>query len=195
MAGQSPASILHSLLTVVCPQYETLRLYNPVNSVNKATVGSHGQQLVIDGRSVLIPPNTMTNANVIGSATFPEYWGEDHLDWRPSRWIECSSQNQALKTKDDLDRESLVQPQKARGAFIPWSGGARVCPGKKFSQVEFVAAISILCRTYRIEAVPLQGETARQARERCLEVVNDSETQVTLGMRRGESVSLRLVRL
>lgn len=186
---------MHSLLTILCPQYETLRLYNPVNSINKATVGSQGQQLVIDGRSVLIPPNTMTNPNVMGAATFPEFWGEDHLEWKPTRWIESSSQNQALKTKEDLEQESLVQPSTAKGAFIPWSGGARVCPGKKFSQVEFVAAVSVLCRTYRIEVVPRPGETEQQARERCLEVINDSETQVTLGMRRADTVSVRLVRL
>lgn len=137
----------------------------------------------------------MTNPNVIGSATFPEFWGEDHLDWRPARWIQSSSQNQALNTKDDLNQQSLVLPPKAKGAFIPWSGGARVCPGKKFSQVEFVAAISVLVRTYRTEVVPRPEETEGEARQRCLEVVNDSETQVTLEMRKAKSVSLRLVRL
>lgn len=163
--------------------------------MNKATVGPSGQELVIEGRRVLIPPNTMTAPNVIGSATFPEFWGEDHLDWKPDRWIESPSQGHRLNVKDDLDQERIAQPPKGKGAFIPWSGGARVCPGKKFSQVEFVAVISMLLRSYRIDVVPCQGETEVEARERCLEVVKDSETQVTLQMKNPGSVNLRLVRV
>lgn len=170
-------------------------MYNPVNSVNKATVGHSGQELVIDGRSVRIPPNTMTAPNVIGSATFPEFWGQEHLDWKPDRWIEAPRPSQELNLRDSLSQENVVQPAKSKGAFIPWSGGARVCPGKKVSQVEFVAVVATLLRAYRIEVVPRQGETEAQARARCLEVVKDSETQVTLQMRDPESVSLRLIRL
>lgn len=166
-----------------------------MHSVNKGTVGQQWQQLVIEGRSVLIPPNTKTNPNIIGSATLPEYWGEDHLEWKPSRWNECSNQIQALKTRADLDQEALVQPPRTKGAFIPWSGGARVCPGKKFSQVEFVAVISTLLRDYQVEVVTQPGESLEQARKRCLEIVDDSETQVILGMKRAKSVKLRLVEL
>lgn len=176
-------------------QYETLRLYNPVNSINKATVGPYGQELTINGRSVLVPPNTMVAPNVIGTCTLPEYWGEDHLDWKPHRWIQEPSPSQAVSGEDAMAAETIGQPPKGRDTFIPWSGGARVCPGKKFSQVEFVAIISRLLRSHRVEVVPRQGETEEAARRRCLEIIKDSETQITLQMRQATSVRLRLVKV
>lgn len=127
----------------------------------------------------------MVAPNVIGSCTLPEFWGEDHLDWKPQRWIQGSA----------IQAENIVQPPKGKETFIPWSGGARVCPGKKFSQVEFVAIIARLLQSYKIEVVPEQGETEDEARRRCLEVIKDSETQITLQMRQASSVRLRLVKL
>lgn len=57
--------------------------------------------------------------------TLPEYWGSDSLVWRPDRWIET-----------DSGSEQLYQPPP--GVFLAWASGPRVCPGKKFAQVEFV---------------------------------------------------------
>lgn len=184
--------VLHTDATL---QYETLRLYNPVNSINKATVGSSGQELTINGQSVLIPPNTIVAPNVIGSCTLPEYWGEDHLDWHPQRWIEEPEFNQSKNIEDTIKAENFAQPPKGKETYIPWSGGARVCPGKEFSQVEFVAIVSQLLRFNKIEVVVRQRETKEKARERCLEVIEDSETQVTLQMRQASTVRLRLMKL
>ncbi|CAN8096634.1 unnamed protein product [Discula destructiva] len=175
--------------------YETLRLYNPVNSIRKATVGPYGQELVVNGKTVLIPPRTMTAPNVIASGTLPEFWGSDHLEWKPSRWVESPLHGDKSGIEDVLKAENMKPPPGGKDTFIPWSGGARICPGKKFSQVELVSTIATLLRSYRVEVVPRPGETAAQARARCLEVVQDSETEVTLMMKNGASVNLRLVRL
>lgn len=164
-----------------------------MNSVQKATVGPVGQEIVVDGKMIRIPPNTMTNPNVIGSATLPEYWGPDSMDWKPTRWIESAVQDE--KTGDEIPgAESMRQPPKHQHTFIPWSAGARICPGQKFSRVEFVATVAELLRYYEVEVVPRPGETDAQARQRCLEVVQDSETQLTLRMRNPTAVSLRLVK-
>ncbi|KAI1485519.1 hypothetical protein F5X96DRAFT_659588 [Biscogniauxia mediterranea] len=41
--------------------------------------------------------------------------------------------------------------------FIVWSEGARDCPGRKFSQVEFVATIASLFRDWRVNPVTFEG--------------------------------------
>jgi cytochrome P450 len=121
--------------------------------------------------------------------THPKYWGSDSLNWRPQRWI-LLSESSALAQRP-LEHEYLRTPP--RGAYVPWSDGARVCPGKKFGQVEFVASMVSLFREHRVEVVPESGESVEMARERVLGVVLDSRVTLLLQMRRPESVALRWV--
>ena len=142
---------------------------------------------------MIIPPNTVVAPNVIASHTLPEFWGQDHLEWKPARWIETPG-SQATPGAGGVAAEEVIKgPPVANLTFFAWSEGARVCPGKKFSQVEFVAIISNLLRSHRIEVVPAAGETPLQAMERCSRVIQDSESQITLQMRNPRSVSFRLV--
>ncbi|KUL83713.1 hypothetical protein ZTR_07518 [Talaromyces verruculosus] len=179
---------------------ETLRLYCPIHTVFKATSGAHGEDLIIDGQTVHIPPNTYVLPNFIASHTLPEFWGDDHLDWNPSRWIESASTSLERNLSDKHvsskpGGEEIRTPPKGKDTYFPWSGGGRVCPGKKFSQVEFVAAISVLLWEYVIEVVPRPGrETVQQARQRCLDVIQDSESFFTLQMKNPTSVRLRLIK-
>lgn len=87
-----------------------------------------------------------------------------------------------------LEREALHTPVK--GSFVPWSDGPRVCPGKKFAQVEFVAVIARLFRTHRVHPVPKAGEDSGSARQRTSNVVNDSHMTFLLQMRDSSRVSL-----
>ncbi|KAF2791876.1 hypothetical protein K505DRAFT_247935, partial [Melanomma pulvis-pyrius CBS 109.77] len=75
----------------------------------------------------------IVNINALHS--LPRYWGEDGLEWNPSRWIQTKPGNGPVH-----DREHIVMPEY--GAYIPWGEGMRTCPGKKFSQVEHVAVIA-----------------------------------------------------
>lgn len=120
----------------------------------------------------------------MGCHMMSEYWGPDHREFRPSRWI-----RNGLTTSE----EEFCQPTDDREAFFPWSLGARICPGKKFSQVEYVAIISYVLRRVRVEAVPLEGETPEATRVRVWENTRDSEPQVTMNMRHPEKVCLRLI--
>lgn len=131
----------------------------------------------------------------------PEHWGEDHMVFRPGRWIGHQPGGGADAAPEEvlLDlpasvRERTTPPDGKGITFFPWSSGARVCPGKKFSQVEVLAVVSSVLRDYRIEVVPEGLETEEQARKRCLSVIEDSETQITLQMRRPDSVWLRAVK-
>ncbi|KAK7697181.1 hypothetical protein SLS64_013834 [Diaporthe eres] len=163
--------------------HEVLRLYPPVLEHTKQTLGPEGQKLRVDGREVYLPPNTAVHLNVMGCHTMSEYWGPDHYEFKPSRWI-----------KDALaSSEEFHQPTEDREAFFPWSLGARICPGKKFSQVEYVAIISHVLRRVRVEAIPLEGETPEATRVRVWENTRDSESQVTMNMRHPEKVRLRMI--
>jgi len=102
--------------------------------------------------------------------THPRYWGPDSLEWRPSRWIESKIGSQ--------EEETITTP--AKGSFIAWSEGIRNCPGKKFSQVEFVAAIATLFHGWRVDPVPESSESIVMARKRVMATVENETGQVLL---------------
>lgn len=150
---------------------ETLRLYTPV-PVAKWT-DSQPQQLSVGGQTITIPPDTMVIASYAAVHTHPAYWGADALAWRPSRWI------QHVSTGEGEGKEELMTPR--RGSFIAWSEGERSCPGKKFSQVEFVAAMAALfCGPWRVEPTRRPRESAAEARDRVLRQLETDSAQVLL---------------
>lgn len=69
-----------------------------------------------------------------------------------------------------------------------------MCPGKKFSQVEFVAIMATMFRENRVEPVPLANESMECARARTLVAVKDSGMILLLQMLRPERIGLRWVR-
>ena len=62
----------------------------------------------------------------------------------------------------------------AKGAFAPFSEGARSCLGRKFAQVEFVACLVMVMRSWSVELA--EGWST----ERVWEVINKSITIITL---------------
>ncbi len=126
--------------------------------------------------------------------THPEYWGEDSLSWRPSRWIISTSNVEpgSLSIPSVIPKENMYKP--IRGSYIPWAEGARNCPGKKFAQVEFVAVIVKLLSEYRVRVVPESGETIERARNRVVEAVEDSRLRLTLQMQNPNSAHLTFER-
>jgi cytochrome P450 len=79
------------------------------------------------------------------------------------------------------EQEALFEPEK--GTFFPWSGGARMCVGKKFSQVEFVAVVASLFFKHRVYPVAEAGESMEKARLRIVKIVEDSLLRMTLQVR------------
>ncbi|KAF7514542.1 hypothetical protein G7054_g15223 [Neopestalotiopsis clavispora] len=129
--------------------YETLRLYAPVPT-SKFVDAQTPQALTVGGKTLILPPKTMIVPSYASLQTDPKYWGEDSLEWRPSRFIASSpSQATSFATADRIDAEEFITP--ARGTFLAWSGGARDCVGRKFSQVESVATIASLFRDWRTD--------------------------------------------
>ncbi|KAG6362779.1 hypothetical protein INS49_007873 [Diaporthe citri] len=147
---------------------ETLRLYTPV-PVAKWTAGGTAS-LEAGGRTYVVPPNTMVIPSYAAVHTEPKYWGSDSLTWRPSRWIQAAGAP---------GMEELITPQK--GTFLGWSEGARDCPARKFSQVEFVATVATLLRDWRVDPVPLDGgESLDHARKRVLDLIEKDSGPVLL---------------
>lgn len=138
------------------------------------TSGTRYLTLKIQGREHTIPPKTLAIPNMGSVHTTPQLWGSDSMLFRPCRWIASTDGT------DDKSHE-VVKPMPV--GFIPWAIGPRSCPGKKFSQVEFVAVISLLLRRHRVKVVMEPGETSEEARKRVIDVVENSSLKLTLRMR------------
>ena len=162
-------------------QYETLRLYGPVVIIPKTT-GSTPRTVEVDGKTHAIPAKATILVNVTALNTCPEYWGPDALAWRPDRWIVTKEKSA------DIAEEEIMQPPKGR--FVPWASGPRVCPGKKFAQVEFVAVMARLFRNHRVKVVLMEGECEHEVKKRVIDTVEDSKLGMTLRMNHPERVTL-----
>ena len=162
--------------------YETLRLYGLVIIIPRYTNTAH-PTVKINEKEYTIPPKTYVSLNSMALHSMPRYWGSDSLVWRPDRWIIPSHD------ENGLEHEDFFRPTP--GSYVPWAHGPRICPGKKFSQVEFVAVVACLLRRHRIEPILLDGESHAKASERILKVVQDSDLEIMLKIKRPENVKLK----
>ncbi|KAK1230974.1 hypothetical protein PQX77_005906, partial [Marasmius sp. AFHP31] len=125
--------------------YETLRLFPPVCAIPK--VSAEDTTLVAENaagetRVVPIPQGTSVTLSVSGLHYNPKYWKDPH-EFKPSRF-----------------RENWP-----RDAFLPFSGGARACIGRKFFETEGIAILTILVSKYKIslkEEPQFAGETIEE---------------------------------
>ena len=106
--------------------------------------------------------------------------GPDSLEFKPSRWIAEGS---------TVGNGNLIIP--AKGTFLPWSGGPRVCPGQKMSQVEFVSVLATIFRSCSIAPALAEGESHEQGKKRLQNVIAKSRPALTLQMTSPEQVKLR----
>ncbi|MCJ1312350.1 hypothetical protein MMC25_006024 [Agyrium rufum] len=172
-------SMFPSLTRCLSVMYETLRLYGSIIFIPKST-GHHDQSVTSDGKTYIIPPQTFVTVNTHAIHTDSSSWGPAASEWNPGRWFADSA------TKP---RELIEAPE---GRFLAWADGPRSCPGKKFAQVEFVAAMAVLFRNTRVSPVPLEGESEENARGRLMAMVNDSAiSAITLQMNHPRSVALK----
>lgn len=145
-----------------------------------------------------MPPGTEIALSLAALHHDPNVWS-DPLEFRPDRWIPSTTDP---KTRDqetraesengsyDYQSESLIAPKP--GTFLPWTAGSRVCPGKKFSQVEFTRVILGLFRDgARVRIVHEEGESQEQARARVLAIANDLQILFTLRMKDSEKIGLK----
>ena len=167
-------------------QYETLRLWGPLPEMARIPAGD-GQTLVVGDREIFVPQGTYVSTNFYGIHTDPRWWGPDSLEWKPQRWI----------SKDQETGLETIAPPPAGAVFIGWSTGPRVCPGKKFSQVEFVAVIAMMLHRFRLEPWVMQEKgmrTSDDATRALMDTVSKSQFILTTKMIDPETAGITLVR-
>jgi cytochrome P450 len=138
---------------------ETLRICHPLSQLVKTT-GPSPQPLKFNGETYMIPAGTSVYCSLQALHSNQKYWGADPLAWNPKQHVSVSNH------KDTGSFEAEVLAADTSAHFMPWAWGQRVCPGKRFSQVELVAVLAALFRDWRVEIVPVQGETVEQAQKR-----------------------------
>ncbi|OSX59381.1 hypothetical protein POSPLADRAFT_1059568 [Postia placenta MAD-698-R-SB12] len=130
---------------------EALRMYPPVCLIPKTTAEDttlHTCNMAGEPIAIPCPAGTGIGVHIAGLHYNPRYW-KDPYAFNPSRFLE------------DWPRD----------AFLPFSGGARSCLGRRFSEMEAVAALTYIITRYRVEVKEepqFAAETFEQRKERLL---------------------------
>lgn len=101
------------------------------------------------------------------------------MEFKPSRWIDSAGH--------------IITP--AKGTFIPWSSGPRICPGVKMAQVEFVATLATLFRSAKCEPLSTELEGVEASRKNICDAMADSIVKLTLQVREPKRVRLQWIPL
>ena len=170
-----------------CLKLETLRLYPPAVTLLKST-GDSPVNITYNDQSYQIPSNVPVLIDVNGLHYSEEYWGPDAATFNPKRW-DKRNRDSFLAKNDGVEGLSGPGPEAetihrpVRGSYVPFSDGARACTGKKFAQVEFVAALTVIFREYRVMlARDSEAQTGEEVRGRAERVLEESSSFITLWM-------------
>ena len=148
---------------------EELRLIPPVIGIPKSTLKGRPQGLNLRGQHFTVPEDTSINLMTAAVHRNPKYWPhtseEDLLEFRPERWLLDSSRSHSDVDEDSYAQEegldfdgpdkrpdtasTLYRPPK--GAYIPFSEGYRSCLGRRFAQVEILAVLAVIFKTWSVE--------------------------------------------
>jgi cytochrome P450 len=158
--------LFNSLLAAVLN--EELRLIGPVIAIPKI-VSSTPQHLSINDRDCILPAETMIRLCVSSVHHNPNIWpvtppngpsnpafplgnrDNDLEEFKPERWIKHPIRNPippSSSTEPAVGKPLYVPP---KGAFIPFSDGQRACLGKRFAQIEILAALAVIFSEYSVE--------------------------------------------
>ena len=148
---------------------EELRLIPPVIGIPKSTLEGHPQGLQIGGQHYTVPENCHITLNTAAlhrnSKNWPHTSEEDLLEFRPERWLldlakaNGNTDDNTYAEEEGLDFDgpdkrpdtasSLYRPPK--GAYVPFSDGYRSCLGRRFAQVEILAVLAVIFKTWSVE--------------------------------------------
>lgn len=114
----------------------------------------------------MIPAHTYISIHIVGMHFDPSTWGPDVESFKPERFVDHTS-------KGPGHEHFAGAPDSTE--FVGFAWGPRVCPGKRFSTVEFVAVIADLLRRFEIRPAKTDGESDQAARKRLEETMFDVE--------------------
>jgi len=207
--------LLNSRLAMVLN--EQLRLFAPTIAVPKITTTP--QHLFVNGKEVTIPENTIVRLCIPPLHRNPRFWpqtspsegqtaeSDDLEQFKPERWLQRDDSS-TVSSPTSHEASSIFVPKK--GAYIPFSDGTRACLGRRFAQVEILAALSLILSQCTIELAvdewasdeEVDGMTNSERRqvwgkaeERAKWVLrNDIALYITLQLRKGVNVPVRSVK-
>lgn len=152
---------------------EQLRLMPPVIAIPKQVSNSQDQVIVLEGKKHVLPAGAYVALDTVGVHRNPKYWPNqpskitdqphDLSDFRPERWLVKSANisKQHVESSQESEEEEfegytgtdtsaqLFRP--ARGAYIPFSDGARSCLGRRLAQVKVMGVLATVFQKYSIE--------------------------------------------
>ncbi|RYO73973.1 hypothetical protein DL766_006226 [Monosporascus sp. MC13-8B] len=209
---------------------ETLRLMPPVCSIPKQVSPGQDQVITINGEKHLLPQKMQIDLTIVAAQRNPRYWptrpsrvtgaAHDVDDFVPERWFQTSGGDKdngaVVEGADTEDFGGFAGPDTSaqlyrppRGAFIPFSDGARSCLGRRIAQVELLASLSTIFQRYSIELavdewasdeeVARMGRAERaavykKAQDKARATIRCASTRLTLKLHRGQYVPVRLVK-
>ena len=133
---------------------EELRLIAPTVTVPKVA-RSESQSLMINGHEATVPADTMIRLCIPAVHRNPKFW--PHGSIKDSR--KTSSSLEGLENDLEEFKPDRWLPRKpgglpyipVRGSYIPFSDGQRACLGRRFAQVEILAALAVIFSQYSVE--------------------------------------------
>ncbi|CAI6335320.1 unnamed protein product [Periconia digitata] len=208
---------------------ETLRLLQPVINIPKSTAPGRPQPFTMNGQQHTMPGG----AHILLSCAVhrnPKYWPEpsnendkkanvrDTDRFRPERWLLDKKPN-ADFVEIDYDDEELRGPsgedtssslfKPVKGSYIPFSDGYRSCIGRRFAQVELLAAFAVIFSQYSVELAvdefATDDEVAnmddeskekvwRKAADKTQHLLQNKTASIITLQLRGAKIPLRLVK-
>lgn len=157
---------------------------------------------------------------------------DDLRDYKPARWFETvpgprdqttpdsandvKERSASPETNDDESDEGIDRKldrsvrffRPRRGAYLPFSDGARSCLGRRVAQVEIMTFLAVLLQRYSIELAPdrwagedevqrmgreARADVYRKAQSSSRQTLAEAESVITLGLQ-GKTVPMRLVK-
>ncbi|KAF2873870.1 putative cytochrome P450 [Massariosphaeria phaeospora] len=174
--------IYPKLVRCLSTMYETLRLSSPAPLLLRDPLTP--QELPISTstgpRTITVNPGTSVSAHYWGAHLSPRW--TDPKTFNPKRFVAISSSGE----------ETLEIPEGP--VYGPWISGPRVCPGKKFSQVEFVAVVAQILSRYCIEVQKVAGESEEAARTKLFGVLDKKYFNISTHLVSPEDAGITFVR-
>lgn len=150
----------------VAVMHETLRFIGSVPVLTRYS--TKPETITIAGRELSVPPNTYVTGSPQAYHHDPAVWGPDVGTWKPQRWIEVIDGQERMKKQPEI---------------MAWSAGVRVCPGVKFSQIEFATVVRTVLEHYEI-----------QGSKNILKTVDEFDFMVSPKLRKPANASVTFVR-
>jgi cytochrome P450 len=209
---------------------EELRLIPPVTGIPKFCDAAAPQGLRVGDKHITVPGGCYVTLNTIATHLNPKYWPhtseEDLAEFRPERWLLDPSKTSSAKTSaedegyqveegmefDQTDKRPDTAPslfRPAKGAYLPFSDGYRSCLGRRFAQVEILAVLAVIFKTWTVEldvsmymsdeelktaSVEKKKEVWKKADQRARRLLRDDMGTIITIQMRSEKVPFRFVK-